>query len=116
MGDRAPRPGARRHGVPRLSGRAAPVVKGRVEETLPERAPERISLLRLDTDWYESTRHELEHLYPRLSPGGILILDDYGCWQGAREATDEYFMAHPPRPFLARFNEREERVAIKPVT
>jgi O-methyltransferase len=91
-------------------------VKGRVEETLPERAPDRISLLRLDTDWYESTRHELEHLYPRLSPGGILILDDYGCWQGAREATDEYFMAHPPRPFLARFNESEGRIAIKPVT
>jgi O-methyltransferase len=89
-------------------------VKGRVEETVPVRAPERISLLRLDTDWYESTRHELEHLYPRLSPGGILILDDYGCWQGAREATDEYFMAHPPRPLLVRFNASEGRIALKP--
>jgi O-methyltransferase len=91
-------------------------VKGRVEETLPERAPGRISLLRLDTDWYESTRHELEHLYPRVSPGGVLIVDDYGCWRGAREATDEYFVAHPPRPLLVRFNESEGRIAVKPVT
>lgn len=88
-------------------------VKGRVEETVPEHAPESISLLRLDTDWYESTLHELEHLYPRLSAGGVLILDDYGRWQGAREATDEYFRAHPPRPLLVRFNEGEGRIAVK---
>jgi O-methyltransferase len=66
-------------------------VKGRVEDTLPAHAPERISLLRLDTDWYESTRHELIHLFPRLVPGGVLIVDDYGHWRGAREAVDEYF-------------------------
>jgi hypothetical protein len=66
-------------------------IKGRVEQTIPAQAPESIALLRLDTDWYESTRHELEHLYPRLSPGGILIIDDYGHWRGSRKATDEYF-------------------------
>jgi len=66
------------------------LVAGRVEETIPGRAPERIALLRLDTDWYESTRHELVHLYPRLVPGGVIIIDDYGHWQGARKATDEY--------------------------
>lgn len=66
-------------------------VEGRVEETIPSRAPDRISVLHLDTDWYESTKHELEHLYPRLSPGGILIIDDYGRWAGARKAVDEYF-------------------------
>lgn len=66
-------------------------VKGLVEETIPGEAPEEIALLRLDTDWYESTKHELIHLYPRLSPGGVLILDDYGHWQGARRAVDEYF-------------------------
>ncbi|MGZ4188865.1 MAG: TylF/MycF/NovP-related O-methyltransferase, partial [Actinomycetota bacterium] len=73
-------------------------VQGRVEETLPDAAPERIALLRLDTDWYESTRHELEHLWPRLQPGGILIIDDYGWWGGARKATDEFFakVARPP--------------------
>jgi O-methyltransferase len=48
------------------------------------------TLLRLDTDWYESTRHELEHLYPRLVMGGVIIIDDYGHWKGARLAVDEY--------------------------
>jgi UDP-N-acetylmuramate-alanine ligase len=52
--------------------------QGLVEETVPAQAPDRIAILRLDTDWYESTRHELEHLYPRLSPGGVLVIDDYG--------------------------------------
>ena len=60
-------------------------VEGRVEETLPGHAPDRIALLRLDTDWYESTRHELVHLYPRLAPGGVLIIDDYGWWRGAAQ-------------------------------
>jgi O-methyltransferase len=72
-------------------------VKGAVEQTVPGVAPERIALLRLDTDWYESTRHELVHLFPRLSIGGVLIVDDYGHWAGAKEAVDEYFSsAHPP--------------------
>jgi O-methyltransferase len=65
-------------------------VEGPVEETVPAEAPEQIALLRLDTDWYRSTKHELVHLYPRLSPGGILIVDDYGHWSGARQAVDEY--------------------------
>jgi O-methyltransferase len=64
---------------------------GRVEETIPESAPDEIALLRLDTDWYESTRHELTHLYPRLVTGGVLIIDDYGHWAGCRRAVDEYF-------------------------
>jgi O-methyltransferase len=67
------------------------LVEGRVEDTIPENAPERIALLRLDTDWYESTYHELVHLYPRLERGGVLIVDDYGHWKGAREAVDRYF-------------------------
>jgi O-methyltransferase len=66
-------------------------VPGRVEETLPKHAPRQIALLRLDTDWYESTYHELEHLYPSLVDDGILIVDDYGHWQGARKAVDDYF-------------------------
>jgi hypothetical protein len=66
-------------------------VKGRVEDTIPARAPESICLLRLDTDWYESTRHELVHLLPRLSSGGVLIVDDYGQYRGSRKAVDEYF-------------------------
>jgi O-methyltransferase len=78
------------------------VVRGPVESTLPARAPERLALLRLDTDWYESTKHELEQLYPRLVPGGVLIVDDYGHWEGARQAVDEYFARHGPAPLLQR--------------
>ena len=66
-------------------------IKGKVEDTIPKNVPERISLLRLDTDWYESTLHELVHLFPRLSKGGVIIIDDYGYWLGARKAVDEYF-------------------------
>jgi O-methyltransferase len=74
-------------------------VVGPVEETIPRTIPEAIAVLRLDTDWYESTRHELVHLYPRLSAGGVLIIDDYGHWRGSQEATDEYFgeLELPPR-------------------
>ena len=86
-------------------------VEGKVEETIPAHAPERISLLRLDTDWYESTLHELEHLYPRLAPGGVLILDDYGWWSGARRAVDEYFV-HVPM-LLVRIGIHGARLALK---
>jgi len=89
-------------------------VQGKVEETLPDSAPERIAFLRLDTDWYESTRHELEHLWPRLQPGGILIIDDYGWWNGARKATDEFFATVQRPPFLFRVDESGRRMAVKP--
>lgn len=77
-------------------------VRGPVEATIPATIPARIALLRLDTDWYESTRHELLHLYPRLQAQGLLIIDDYGHWQGARQAVDEYFAAQPQPVFLHR--------------
>jgi hypothetical protein len=79
-------------------------VRGRVEDTIPATLPDMIALLRLDTDWYESTKHELEHLYPRLVPGGVLIIDDYGHWQGARKAVDEYFARLPTPVFLHRID------------
>ncbi len=66
-------------------------VEGKVEDTIPDVIPEKIAILRLDTDWYESTKHELIHLFPRLVKNGVLIIDDYGHWKGAREAVDEYF-------------------------
>jgi O-methyltransferase len=78
------------------------MIKGMVEETVPTEAPDEIAVLRLDTDWYESTRHELEHLYPRLSPGGVLIVDDYGHFLGARKAVDDYFAGQ--RVFLHRLD------------
>ena len=88
-------------------------VPGRVEDTIPDQAPPVIALLRLDTDWYESTRHELVHLYPRLSPGGVLLIDDYGCWLGARQATDEYIAEHGLRLLLNRIDSTA-RIAVKP--
>lgn len=66
-------------------------VQGDVAETLHVHPPEKIALLRLDTDWYESTRMELELLYPRLQSGGVLIVDDYGHWSGCKKACDEFF-------------------------
>ncbi len=78
-------------------------VKGMVEDTLPEHAPPGdIALLRLDTDWYKSTRHELIHLFPKLATGGVMIIDDYGDWQGARQAVDEYLADHGHRMLLTR--------------
>lgn len=88
-------------------------VKGVVEETIPTIAPERIALLRLDTDWYRSTYHELTHLYPRLQPGGMLIVDDYGAYDGARLATDQYFNEKGRRPFFNRID-TAARIAVKP--
>ena len=87
------------------------LVKGKVEETLPGTMPSKISLLRLDTDWYESTKHELIHLYPLLEKHGVLIVDDYGAWQGTRKATDEYFTSIP-NTFLGRID-YTGRIVIK---
>jgi len=87
-------------------------VKGMVEDTIPTQAPDTIAMLRLDTDWYSSTKHELEHLYPRLSGNGILILDDYGHFKGARQATDEYLQTLEAPPLLTRVD-YAGRIAIK---
>jgi hypothetical protein len=69
------------------------LIKGKVENTLmnKKKLPKKISILRLDTDFYESTKIELEILFPRLVKGGVLIVDDYGFWKGAKKAVDEYF-------------------------
>lgn len=75
-------------------------IVGDVAQTLLESAPESIAILRLDTDWYASTRAELDYLYSRLVPGGVCILDDYGHWQGARKAVDDFFVENPPRPLM----------------
>jgi hypothetical protein len=79
-------------------------VKGMVEDTLPDAAPPSIALCRLDTDWYESTAHELRHLYPRLSPGGVLLIDDYGHLMGCKRAVDEYIEEHDLAVLLHRID------------
>lgn len=79
-------------------------VKGKVELTIPEIIPTSIALLRLDTDWYESTRHELQFLFPLIAPGGFLIIDDYGHWKGARRACDDYLSQLKIKPFMHRID------------
>jgi O-methyltransferase len=79
-------------------------VVGKVEDTLRRNKPSSICLLRLDTDYYESTRVELEELYPLLSSGGVLVVDDYGLFQGARRATDEYLQKQETQCLLMRIN------------
>ena len=88
-----------------ISSNQVEFVKGMVEDTIPSDMPfERIAILRLDTDWYESTLHELTHLYPLLVEKGILIIDDYGHWQGCRKAVDEYFERAKNRLLLNRID------------
>jgi O-methyltransferase len=88
-------------------------VPGDVDKTIPAHAPEVISLLRLDTDWYESTKHELTHLFPRLSQSGVIIIDDYGHWKGSRQACDEYFAQHRI-PILLNRIDYTGRIAVRP--
>lgn len=88
-------------------------VAGLVEETIPGQAPDQIALCRLDTDWYQSTAHEMEHLWPRLAPGGVLLVDDYGQYMGARKAVDEYIERHR-LPVLLHRIDYTGRLVVKP--
>ena len=87
-------------------------VKGMVEQTIPDSIPNKIALLRLDTDWYESTYHEFVHLFPRLSRGGVLIIDDYGHWRGAKLAADRYIEETGAKLLLNRID-YTGRMAVK---
>jgi hypothetical protein len=89
-------------------------VSGLVEETLrrDDNLPNQISVLRLDTDWYESTKIEMAILFPRLSRGGVLILDDFGYWDGAKRAVEEYFATNP-MPIVFHRTDRSGRIAVK---
>ncbi len=80
------------------------LIKGKVEDTIPKTLPGNLAILRLDTDWYESTRHELIHLYPLLGVKGVMIIDDYGHWAGAKKAVDEYFKARGEGVYLHRID------------
>lgn len=88
-------------------------VKGLVEDTIPQTQIESIALLRLDTDWYSSTKFELETLYPKLVKGGVLIIDDYGHWEGCKKAVDEYFELNKIPVFMSRID-YTGRLIIKP--
>lgn len=73
------------------------VVKGWFEETVPKFVAERpdlkVAILRLDGDWYDSTKVCLDNLYDLVVPRGLIIIDDYAAWQGCRKATDEFLKA-----------------------
>lgn len=87
-------------------------IKGKVEETIPKNIPDSIAILRLDTDWFESTYHELKYLFPLLSKGGVIIIDDYGHWKGAKDATEQYFKENNIKIFLNRID-YTGRIAVK---
>jgi len=69
-------------------------LEGKVEYTIPDKGIKDIAILRIDTDFYESTRHILNCLFPLVQDKGFVILDDYYCWNGAKLAVDEYFKEH----------------------
>ena len=76
-------------------------IKGKVEDTLldSENLPDKISILRLDTDWYTSTKIEMEVLYPKVVKNGYIIIDDYYHWRGCRKAVDEYLKSLPTNSY-----------------
>ena len=73
------------------------MVKGWFKDTLPPAKPEQIAVLHIDVDWYESTKSCLEGLYDRVVPGGVVQIDDYQSWPGARKAVDEFLETHQPQ-------------------
>jgi hypothetical protein len=87
-------------------------VKGKVEDTIPQTIPVEIALLRLDTDWYESTLHELKHLYHLLKKNGVLIIDDFGFWEGAKKAVLQFFSENKIFPIINRIDDTG-RIIIK---
>ena len=75
---------------------ATTFVKGLFQDTLPVTPIGSIAVLHLDGDWHDSVMSCFEHLYSRVSPGGIIQIDDYGHWAGARKATDAFLSRHAP--------------------
>jgi hypothetical protein len=72
-----------------LEARRIELIQGLFQDTL--RLDEPVALAHIDADWYESVKTCIERIEPHLSPGGILVIDDYGHWSGCRKAVDEYF-------------------------
>ena len=92
------------------------MVVGLVEETLPQQAPEPIALCRLDTDFYESTAVEMRELFPRIAPGGVVIVDDYGDFPGCRKAVDEYLEQNGIPLLLTRLDASGRLAVVPPRT
>jgi len=88
-------------------------IEGNVMEIIQNNIPDKIALLRLDTDFYESTKCEFEYLFPKLSEGGILIVDDYGRWQGSKKATNEYIKNNNIKIFLNQIYPSSAVIGVK---
>ena len=69
-------------------------LQGWFSDTLPNAPIQNLAVMRLDGDWYESTMCSLKALYPKLSPGGFVIIDDYGLPLDCKRAVDEYRQIH----------------------
>jgi hypothetical protein len=87
-------------------------IAGDVRTTVPNSSIGQLALLRLDTDWFESTYHELNHLFPKVVKGGVVIIDDYGYWKGAKKAVDRYFSENKINIFLMRID-HSARLGVK---
>ena len=88
-------------------------IKGLVENTIPQNIPKKICLVILDTDYYSSTIHELNHLYPLVKKGGVIIIDDYGTWSGVKKAVDEYLISLPKASYSKRrYDPRDKKALI----
>ena len=97
-------------GLP-VDGERILLVKGLFEQTVVQHGDATVALAHIDCDWYESVRCCLDFVWPRLSPGGQVVLDDYDHWDGARKATDEFLGAHDDARILRR---RPQVILVKP--
>ena len=80
------------------------LVKGDVKDSVRRGSLPTVALARLDTDWYESTKHELTEIMPRMAPGGVVIVDDYGHWSGSKQAVDEWLSEADWKPLVSRID------------
>jgi len=90
-------------------------VVGNVMDTLKDKSqiPEKIAVLRLDTDWYESSKYELEQMYDNVVTGGVIIFDDYYLWNGQRKATDDFFTGRNIHYDMVRIGNHKTAAIIK---
>ncbi|HVI07959.1 MAG TPA: TylF/MycF/NovP-related O-methyltransferase [Candidatus Binatia bacterium] len=88
-------------------------VKGLFQQTLPAAPIARIAVLHIDGDWYDSVKACLDTLYDKVVPGGVIQLDDFGYWQGARKAVEEFFLERSIQAPLKRLD-YSGRSFIKP--
>lgn len=102
----------------KLSGaKSFSLIKGWFNQTVPRFVPpSKIAVLRLDGDWYESTRVCLENLYPQVAPGGVVIVDDYYIWDGCARAVNEFIASFTPPDAIPRLSQFRDLIAylVKP--